>query len=163
PATSSACTNSPTPRSPSSLDGRRPPLHAPGSRPGQAGSRQSQSQSHGRLRPGPQRPRDGRRLSPEVRRPARRGRGAAPRRETGAPALNRAFLTWVTKRRPYVVLKAAASLDGRIESSSGRSKWITSPAARDLSRRLRAQSDAILVGVNTVLKDNPRLTAKAGL
>jgi diaminohydroxyphosphoribosylaminopyrimidine deaminase/5-amino-6-(5-phosphoribosylamino)uracil reductase len=82
--------------------------------------------------------------------------------EADARELNRPFATWMSRGRPYVVLKAGISLDGRIASAAGKSQWITSPAARSLSRRLRAESDAILVGVNTVLKDDSRLTAKRG-
>lgn len=73
--------------------------------------------------------------------------------------INRAFLSWVTRGRPYVVLKAGTSLDGRIETAAKRSKWITSPEARALNRRMRAEFDAILVGAGTVLADDPRLTA----
>jgi len=73
-------------------------------------------------------------------------------------ALNRAFVTWIRKGRPYVILKAAASLDGRIQTVSGQSKWITSPAARAMSRKMRSEVDAILVGRGTVVADDPRLT-----
>ncbi len=72
--------------------------------------------------------------------------------------LNRAFFTWIKKGRPYVILKAAASLDGRIQTATGESKWITSPQARALSRKMRSEVDAILVGRGTVIADNPKLT-----
>lgn len=79
--------------------------------------------------------------------------------EKEARELNAPFVTWVTAGRPRVTLKAAASLDGRTATAVGESKWITSEASRRLSRRLRARADAILVGVGTVLADDPRLTA----
>lgn len=79
--------------------------------------------------------------------------------EAECRALNRPFFTLVKKRRPYVILKAAASMDGRIATASGDSKWITSPEARREGHRLRARVDAILVGIETVLKDDPALTA----
>ena len=73
--------------------------------------------------------------------------------------LNRPFFTLIRKGRPYVILKAAASLDGRIATACGDAKWITSPEARSEGHRLRARLDAILVGIETVLKDDPKLTA----
>lgn len=74
-------------------------------------------------------------------------------------ALNRPFFTRVAKGRPYVILKAAASLDGRIETAGGESQWITGPEARAESHRLRSTVDAILVGIETILADDPELTA----
>ncbi len=81
----------------------------------------------------------------------------------GARALNRRWLTWVQERRPWVTLKAAVSLDGRIATRTGKSKWITGEAARQRSLELREEHDAILVGVDTVLADDPRLTRRLGL
>jgi len=73
---------------------------------------------------------------------------------------NRAFLTWSTCHRPVFTLKAAITLDGKIATVSGLSKWITGPAARDDVMRLRDHHDAVLVGIGTVLADNPWLTTR---
>ena len=73
---------------------------------------------------------------------------------------NRGFLTWAQFRRPAFTLKAAITLDGKIATVAGRSKWITGPAARDDVMRLRDTRDAVMVGVGTVLADNPWLTAR---
>ncbi len=62
--------------------------------------------------------------------------------------------------RPYVILKYAQSLDGRIATASGDSKWISSAAEREVSHALRARCDAILIGVGTVLNDDPQLTVR---
>ncbi len=76
-----------------------------------------------------------------------------------ARALNRVFCTWARFKRPYITLKAAASLDGRTATVTGESKWITGPVARKEGHRLRAEVDAVAVGANTVLHDNPSLTS----
>jgi diaminohydroxyphosphoribosylaminopyrimidine deaminase / 5-amino-6-(5-phosphoribosylamino)uracil reductase len=73
---------------------------------------------------------------------------------------NRAWLIAVRQRRPHVTLKAAATLDGKLADVHGSSKWITGEAARRHAHRLRAESDAIVVGVTTALRDDPALTVR---
>ena len=77
-----------------------------------------------------------------------------------ARRLNEAFEHHVTTGRPFVVLKSAASLDGKTAASDGSSKWITSEQARGDVQRLRAWSDAIVVGSRTVAEDDPALTVR---
>jgi len=74
--------------------------------------------------------------------------------------LNEAFFKVVETGKPFVTLKAAVTLDGKIASSSGRSQWISCPASRKKVHRLRSRVDAILVGIGTVLEDDPQLTVR---
>jgi diaminohydroxyphosphoribosylaminopyrimidine deaminase/5-amino-6-(5-phosphoribosylamino)uracil reductase len=76
-------------------------------------------------------------------------------------ALNEAFNHWIVHRTPFVTIKAAMTLDGKIATASGESKWITGEKARAHGMKLRMGSDAILVGINTILADDPGLTARS--
>jgi diaminohydroxyphosphoribosylaminopyrimidine deaminase/5-amino-6-(5-phosphoribosylamino)uracil reductase len=73
--------------------------------------------------------------------------------------INEVFIKYMTKRIPYITVKVGQSLDGKIATRTGDSKWITSDKSRTLAHRLRSNYDAIMVGVNTILRDNPRLSA----
>ena len=75
-------------------------------------------------------------------------------------AANRAFFHYITGKKPFVLLKMASTLDGKIATKSGNSQWITSAAARKRVQRLRKNSDAILVGSATYLLDSPSLTIR---
>lgn len=77
--------------------------------------------------------------------------------EAEARALNQRFLVAAAGRRPFVLLKAAVTLDGRIATAAGQSRWITSPAQRDAARALRRLHDGVAVGIGTVLADDPML------
>jgi diaminohydroxyphosphoribosylaminopyrimidine deaminase / 5-amino-6-(5-phosphoribosylamino)uracil reductase len=77
-----------------------------------------------------------------------------------AAEVNAGFFMRVRFGRPLVALKLAASLDGRIATQSGESRWITGAAAREVAHRLRATHDAVLVGTGTVLRDDPQLTCR---
>jgi diaminohydroxyphosphoribosylaminopyrimidine deaminase/5-amino-6-(5-phosphoribosylamino)uracil reductase len=103
--------------------------------------------------------------------PSVKGQGIAALRRAGimvttgtaqeeAAQLNRAYLHWVRTGRPYVILKAGMTLDGKVATAKGESRWITGPRARQEGHRFRSQVDAVVVGVGTVLHDNPTLTAR---
>ena len=79
-----------------------------------------------------------------------------------ATRLNEAFNHWIVHRTPFVTVKAAMTLDGKIATAQGESKWITGERARAYGMKLRQGSDAILVGLNTVLADDPSLTVRTG-
>lgn len=81
-------------------------------------------------------------------------------REREARWLNAAFLTHVRTGRPLVTLKTAATLDGQVATASGDSRWVTSPEARALVHRWRAETDAVLVGAGTARADDPALTVR---
>lgn len=80
--------------------------------------------------------------------------------EKEAQELNRFFIKYITTGRPYVIIKVAMSLDGKIATSTGNSKWISSEESRLLVHKLRDEVDAILVGVNTIIRDDPSLTTR---
>jgi diaminohydroxyphosphoribosylaminopyrimidine deaminase/5-amino-6-(5-phosphoribosylamino)uracil reductase len=80
--------------------------------------------------------------------------------ETQAKALNAGFISRMTRQRPWVRLKIAASLDGKTALNNGASQWITSEPARRDGHRLRARSCAVLTGIGTVLADNPELNVR---
>lgn len=105
--------------------------------------------------------------------PSVRGRGVAALRRAGlavtvgvarreAEELNKAYSHWMKTKRPYVTLKAGMTLDGKIATATGESKWITGQPSRREVHRLRREVDAVLVGVGTVVRDDPSLTARLG-
>ncbi len=75
--------------------------------------------------------------------------------------INEAFNHWIVHRTPFVTVKAAMTLDGKIATATGESKWITGERARAQGMQLREGADAILVGIQTVLADDPNLTFRA--
>jgi diaminohydroxyphosphoribosylaminopyrimidine deaminase/5-amino-6-(5-phosphoribosylamino)uracil reductase len=77
-----------------------------------------------------------------------------------ASRLNEAFNHWIVHRTPFVTVKAAMTLDGKIATAAGDSKWITGEKARACGMHLRLGADAILVGINTILADDPALTVR---
>ena len=100
--------------------------------------------------------------------PMVRGRGVRRLRKAGikvevgleaeaARKLNEAYHKFMTDGRPFVTLKVGQTLDGKIAMRDGRSRWITSAPARRMGRRMRAEAQAIMVGVGTVIKDDPAL------
>ena len=74
--------------------------------------------------------------------------------------LNEVFIKYITKKKPFVVLKTAMSLDGKISTTSGESKWITDKEARENVHILRKELTAIMIGIDTVIIDNPELTCR---
>jgi diaminohydroxyphosphoribosylaminopyrimidine deaminase/5-amino-6-(5-phosphoribosylamino)uracil reductase len=105
--------------------------------------------------------------------PAVSGKGVAALRAGGlvvdvgvlqeeATHLNEAFFTYIRTGRPFVILKAAASLDGKIATQTGDSRWITGESARQHVHHLRNEVDAVLVGIGTILRDDPMLTTRLG-
>ncbi|RFC44288.1 MAG: diaminohydroxyphosphoribosylaminopyrimidine deaminase [Verrucomicrobia bacterium] len=104
--------------------------------------------------------------------PAHAGRGLELLRKHGVTVetgvleaecrhLNRAFFKWITTGLPWVIAKAALSLDGRITRVPGEGQWLTGPVARRDAHRLRVRADAVLVGAGTVRADDPSLTVRA--
>ena len=75
-------------------------------------------------------------------------------------AINRPFLKFITTGHPYVTYKCAMTLDGKIASVTGDSRWISCEASRKIVHRMRADSDAIMVGIDTIIADNPQLTVR---
>lgn len=103
--------------------------------------------------------------------PPVRGRGIAILKRAGIETvagvledqcrqLNEGFITRVTRGRPFVTLKLAQSLDGRIAAASGDSRWISSDVSRRMVHQWRREADAVMVGAGTVIADNPRLTCR---
>jgi len=105
--------------------------------------------------------------------PPVRGRGIAILRRAGIAVetgvleaeclqMNEGFITRVTRRRPFGILKLAMSLDGKIAAASGDSQWISSEESRAIVHRWRRECDAVIVGAGTAIADNPRLTCRVG-
>jgi diaminohydroxyphosphoribosylaminopyrimidine deaminase / 5-amino-6-(5-phosphoribosylamino)uracil reductase len=103
--------------------------------------------------------------------PRHNGRGVIALRKAGIEvrtgilaeecmALNEGFNKWIVRRRPFVIAKCGMTFDGRLTRSPNESRWITSAASRKHARSLREQVDAILVGAETVRRDDPQLTVR---
>ena len=82
--------------------------------------------------------------------------------EEECTALNERYFTYIKNKRPFVILKAGMTIDGKIATKTFESQWITSEKSRKFSHELRGMCDAIMVGINTVLKDDPSLNVRAG-
>ena len=80
--------------------------------------------------------------------------------EEEAQQLNEVYRHWISTGRPFVILKGAMTLDGKIATKTGQSKWITGEQARRDVHRVRGQADAVMVGIGTVVADNPELSAR---
>ena len=80
--------------------------------------------------------------------------------EDEARKLNEAFIVYMEKKRPFFVMKAAASLDGKIATKTCDSKWISNEESRKYANRLRSTMDGIIIGINTVITDNPLLVPR---
>jgi len=105
--------------------------------------------------------------------PSVKGKGTAALRRAGlvvtvgvarskAEALNKPYCHWMKTGRPYVILKAGMTLDGKVATAKGESRWITGEPSRREVHQLRGGVDAVLIGVGTVLADDPALTARTG-
>ena len=80
--------------------------------------------------------------------------------ETECRKLNEAFVKFITRKRPFVVIKSAMTMDGWTATTKGHSKWITNEKSRHFVHRLRDRADAVMVGIGTVIADNPKLTTR---
>ena len=74
--------------------------------------------------------------------------------------LNKVFLKYITTKRPYVIMKTAMTLDGKIAAHTGDSKWVTNEESRKMVHQLRSEMTGVVVGINTVLADDPMLTCR---
>ena len=100
------------------------------------------------------------------------GRGLAQLRKAGIEVstgileeasrqINEAFCKYITQKKPFVTMKIAQTLDGKIATSDGLSKWISGETSRKFVHRLRREHDAVLVGINTIMNDDPELTVRS--
>jgi diaminohydroxyphosphoribosylaminopyrimidine deaminase/5-amino-6-(5-phosphoribosylamino)uracil reductase len=103
--------------------------------------------------------------------PLVKGKGAARLKQAGLDVklgilekechrLNEAFCKYIVHHEPFIILKMAATLDGKLATRNGESQWITGETSRRFVHRLRDQVDGVVVGIGTVLKDDPMLTAR---
>jgi diaminohydroxyphosphoribosylaminopyrimidine deaminase/5-amino-6-(5-phosphoribosylamino)uracil reductase len=103
--------------------------------------------------------------------PLVKGRGVAHLKQAGLDVkvgilenechrLNEVFCKYIVQREPFIILKMAATLDGKLATRNGESQWITGETSRRFVHRLRDQVDGVVVGIGTVLKDDPMLTAR---